>query len=214
MAQLQRHQEPSSQEIDPSCKIIRLLIAPAPSYPPWIQARFHHFPSALPFSPPPRLGSGWCSFACRGGRATEPGWRETEPAHEFWTEDKSREGFSRFLSFCPESGLPAWGVSQRSARCLPTRSPYILEFSLGEGSCHCPLETHSGSGPLVLSDGLSSTGGKSVGFQVSESRGKRGNRLVTHVGPEERGPRSTLCIYTLWFSNAKSVEVCLQKERN
>lgn len=92
MAQLQRHQEPSSQEIDPSCKIIRLLIAPAPSYPPWIQARFHHFPSALPFSPPPRLGSGWCWFACREGRAAEPGWRETEPAHEFWTADKSREG--------------------------------------------------------------------------------------------------------------------------
>lgn len=44
MAGLQRHQEPSSREIDPSCKIIRLLIAPAHSYKPWIQACFHCFP--------------------------------------------------------------------------------------------------------------------------------------------------------------------------
>lgn len=59
MAQLQRHQEPSSRESDPSCKIIRLLIAPAPGYVPWIQARFHHFPSGLPFSPPPGLSRAW-----------------------------------------------------------------------------------------------------------------------------------------------------------
>lgn len=62
MAQLQRHQEPSCKEIDPSCKIIRLLIAPARSYKPWIQSRFHHFPSGLPFSPPPGLGSGCASY--------------------------------------------------------------------------------------------------------------------------------------------------------
>lgn len=68
MAQLQRHQEPSSREIDPSCKIIRLLIAPAPSYMPWIQAHFHHFPSGLLFSPPPGLGSAGACFACRGGK--------------------------------------------------------------------------------------------------------------------------------------------------
>lgn len=131
MAQLQRHQEPSSREIDPSCKIIRLLIAPAPSYTPWIQARFHHFLSGLPFSPPPGLGSSWCWFACRGGRASEPGWRDTEPAREFWTADKRGGGFGRLLSFCPESGLPDWGVSQGLAGCyLPaypsTPSPQLL----------------------------------------------------------------------------------------
>lgn len=49
MARLQRHQEPSSREIDPSCKIIMLLIAPARSYTPWIQACFHHFPSRSHF---------------------------------------------------------------------------------------------------------------------------------------------------------------------
>lgn len=131
MAQLQRHQEPSSREIDPSCKIIRLLIAPAHSYTPWIQARFHHFPSAArPFSPP-GLGSGWCWFACRGGRASEPGWRETEPAHEFWTADKSREG----LGSSP-ARIRVFPRGWLGAVYLP---PPILEFPFQKGSWLYPL---------------------------------------------------------------------------
>jgi hypothetical protein len=91
MAQLQKHWEPSSREIDPSCKIIRLLIAPAHSYKPWIQACFHHFPSGLcvPLLP----GGQWLMLAClQRTKGLLAGWRETEPAHEFWTEDKSQEG--------------------------------------------------------------------------------------------------------------------------
>lgn len=133
MAQLQRHQEPSSREIDPSCKIIMLLIAPAHSYTPWTQACFHHFPSALLFSPPPGLASGWCSFACRGGRASEPGQGETEPAHEFWTADKNREGLgsspSAQMWVCPRGWL---GVA-----CL---APSHSEFPFQKGSWLSPSE--------------------------------------------------------------------------
>lgn len=145
MAQLQRHQEPSSREIDPSCKIIRLLIAPAHSYTPWIQVCFHRFPSGLPFSPPPGLGSGWCQFARRVGRASEPEWRETEPAHEFWTADKSGEGLgtspSAQVGVCPRGWLGA-------AR-LPPPTP---EFPFQKGSwLYLSPVKHNGSGPLVPS---------------------------------------------------------------
>lgn len=69
MAELQRHQEPSSREVDPSCKIIRLLIAPAHSY------SHGYRPASTSFSMAPRFQSaglqsvfgaaeGW-----RGGKA-------------------------------------------------------------------------------------------------------------------------------------------------
>lgn len=73
MVQPQRHREPSSREVDPSCKIIRLLIAPAHSY-------SHGYRPAstssarLPDSPP---------LGCRGGKAWASWGREMELAPEF-----------------------------------------------------------------------------------------------------------------------------------
>lgn len=60
MAPLQRHQEPSSRETDPSCKIIRLLIAPAHSSTPGHRP-VPPFSSGRPCSPP-WPGSGWCCW--------------------------------------------------------------------------------------------------------------------------------------------------------
>lgn len=72
----------------------------------------------------------------------------------------------------------------------------------------------------MLNDHLLSTGGKALGFKVSEVRGKRsrgtregaGSWLVTLMGSGERWPRRTA--YTLSFSNENFIEVGLQKERN
>lgn len=106
MAGLQRHQEPSSREIDPSCKIIRLLIAPARSYKLWIQACFHHFLPSSPFFPSSWTGHWLVLAGLPRRKAFRAGWRETEPACEFWTEDKSKGEFGQLLCLCSESGLP------------------------------------------------------------------------------------------------------------
>uniref|UniRef100_A0A452SE33 Nucleolar protein 4 like n=1 Tax=Ursus americanus TaxID=9643 RepID=A0A452SE33_URSAM len=90
---------------------------------------------------------------------------------------------------------------------LPACSPHIREFPLQEGGCRCPLETHNGSGPLVPNDGLLSTGGKAVGFKVSEGGGKRSDCLGTHREPGERGPRSP-GLDILLFSNENVTETC------
>lgn len=68
----------------------------------------------------------WLVFACRVGRASEPEWRETEPAHELWTADKSREGLGSSLS-------AQVGVRPRAGWVLPACPP-TLEFPFQKGS--------------------------------------------------------------------------------
>lgn len=93
MAQLQRHQEPSSREVDPSCKIIRLLIAPAHSY-------SHGYRPASTFLRPyvsriPLLRAAQWLVLLRPAEKEGPGlagWGEIELASEFWTEDKRLKG--------------------------------------------------------------------------------------------------------------------------
>lgn len=66
----------------------------------------------------------------------------------------------------------------------------------------------------MLNDGLLSTGGKAVGFKVSEVRGAGGRgQLAGHShGVWGEVAQKDWIVYTLLFSNENFTEVCLQRE--
>lgn len=141
MAQLQRHQEPSSREIDPSCKIIMLLIAPAHSDTPWTQACFHHFPAALPFSPPPGWAVVGASLLAEEEEPQSLGREKLNLPVNFGLQIRAERVWAPLL-------LPRFGCVPGAGWVL-SACPLPSEFPFQKGSWLCPSVNHDGLGPLV-----------------------------------------------------------------